>query len=147
MARDLGVVVVTARGPLDATSGAVLKDILFDLIEGQGNLRVIVDIHDMAVVDPSSLNVLVEAATLATGRGGRLTLAHPPKVPLVGEAIGRARAGGVAREGHLRSLPPLPPDPTGSDRRRMAMARHPSWTDDSPDHLRPSVAPRQEPNK
>ncbi len=42
--RALGTVVVTVRGELDAAAIARLERVLTDLIEGQGNLTVAVDL-------------------------------------------------------------------------------------------------------
>lgn len=81
--RSLGVVVVTAHGHLDASGAAVLSDILDDLIEGQGNLRVVVDVHDMAMVGPLGLGALVAAAASATRRGGELTVVGPSEAVVI----------------------------------------------------------------
>ncbi|HET7486550.1 MAG TPA: STAS domain-containing protein [Acidimicrobiales bacterium] len=107
--RDMGVVVVTAHGRLDATSGATLRAVLVDLIEGQGNLRVVVDLHAASVVDPSIVEVLVAASASATRRGGELTFTDPSDCLLATlEAIGLASAATVAAHRRLRSLPPPP---------------------------------------
>lgn len=106
--RTKGAVVVTACGRLDSAGGAVLDAVLVDLIEGQGNLRVIVDVHDMTVDDPLNLAVLVAAATSADRQGAALILADPGDSLFVQlEAIGLTRAVTVA--GHRRRCSSAPP--------------------------------------
>lgn len=108
--RVLGVVVVTVHGSLDASSCSALEAVLADLIEGQGNLRVVVDVGDMAVVDPSCLGVLVAAADSAAGRGGEVTFAHPTdSVARALEVAGLGGAISAARRPHLQVLPPASP--------------------------------------
>ena len=92
IARALGTVVVSARGPLDDRSSRTLRDVLTDLIENQGNMTVVVDLHDMTDVDPACLDIFVAAHGLATIRGGHLSLTGAR------DQVGRAlNASGVAR--------------------------------------------------
>lgn len=136
ISREMGVVVVRAQGCLDASSGAVLRAVLVDLIEGQGNLRVVVDVHDMAVADPSSLDVLVAAAASAARRGGQLSFAHPG--PALIAALDTAALAPPAPAGshRLASLAPPSPGPSKQWARRAAMAQHPAGTDTTPDQTR-----------
>lgn len=75
VSRALGTVVVTARGTLDAAGSPVLKAVLGDLIDNQGNLAVVVDLHDVTDVDPDCLDIFVTAHGWALMRGGHLSLA------------------------------------------------------------------------
>lgn len=93
VARKRGRVVVTVRGDLDLAGTARLGVILGDLIDGQGNLTVGVDLRSATVVDPAGLGVLTVADRLASGRGGDLRVngpagdRRPPHEPTV--ATGR----------------------------------------------------------
>ncbi len=74
IARELGAVVVTVRGYLDLARSIRLGVVLGDLIDGQGNLTVGVDLRDVASFDPAGLGVFAVAAKLAGHHGGELTL-------------------------------------------------------------------------
>lgn len=76
--RYLGTVVVTVHGDLDAPRAGHLGTILADLIDGQGNLSVTVDLHDATSTDPDALSVFTEAAERARRRGGTMTLSDAP---------------------------------------------------------------------
>ncbi len=75
ISRTSTTVVVTVAGCLDAASARVLDGLLRDLIVGQGNLSLTVDLRDASVVDPASLAVIRTAAQLAARRGGAVTVA------------------------------------------------------------------------
>ena len=83
--RRLGTVVVTVHGQLDMTRAGHLGNILADLIDGQGNLSVVVDLHDATTSEPDSLLVFTEAAERARRRGGTVLLNEPH--PTLGEAL------------------------------------------------------------
>lgn len=83
-----GTVVVTVHGELDLAGGAGLEHALVDLIDGQGNLSVIVDLRDATASDGEHVLVVADAAERADARGGAITLCAPPD--LVVEAL-RAR--------------------------------------------------------
>lgn len=68
--RALGTVVVTVDGVLNVDSSKFLARVLGDLIEGQGNLAVAVDLGK-AVVDPEAVTVFAEAAQRASRRGAK----------------------------------------------------------------------------
>jgi anti-anti-sigma factor len=74
VARSAGTVVVTVRGELDAEMSKHLGIILADLIDGQGNMSVVVDLHDASAADPDCLWMLTEAAERAHRRGGSMRL-------------------------------------------------------------------------
>ncbi|MGH9222428.1 MAG: hypothetical protein ACRD2W_01185 [Acidimicrobiales bacterium] len=71
--RALGTVVVTVAGKLDLESCHRLEGLLIDLIEGQGNLAVAVDLA-RATIEPEALPVFIDAAHRASVRSARLTL-------------------------------------------------------------------------
>ncbi len=76
--RYLGTVVVTVHGVLDLTRASHLGNILADLIDGQGNLSIVVDLQDATATDADSLSVFTEAAERARRRGGTMRLNEPP---------------------------------------------------------------------
>ena len=83
--RQLGTVVVTVHGELDMTRAGHLGNILADLIDGQGNLSVVVDLHDATTNEPDTLLVFTEAAERARRRGGTVLLNEPH--PTLGKAL------------------------------------------------------------
>lgn len=76
--RYRGTVVVTVRGDLDLARAAYLGPVLTDLIDGQGNLSLIVDLHDATATDAEHLLVFRDAAEQARRRGGAMTISEPP---------------------------------------------------------------------
>lgn len=76
--RVLGAVVVTLHGEVTAASCEVLGDVLADLIDGQGNLFVVVELGDVVIAEGERLEVLVAARNSLRQRGGRFVLAAPP---------------------------------------------------------------------
>ena len=76
--RYLGTVVVTVHGELDLTRAGHLGAILADLIDGQGNLSIVVDLQDATATDADSLWVFTEAAERARRRGAMMRLNEPP---------------------------------------------------------------------
>ena len=75
--RGLGTVVVTVDGELDLPGCELLRGVLSDLIEGQGNLAVAVDLR-RAVAEPNALNMFIEAALQARRQGTKFILKEPP---------------------------------------------------------------------
>lgn len=75
--RAVGTVVVTVEGALNLEGSALLARVLTDLIEGQGNLAVAVDLGT-AIVDPVAVTVFADAAKRASERGARFILEKPP---------------------------------------------------------------------
>lgn len=75
--RGLGTVVVTVEGEVTLASCQLLEGVLTDLIEGQGNLTVAVDLGK-AIVEPEALMVFIQAARQARRRGTRFILREPP---------------------------------------------------------------------
>jgi len=70
--RAAGTVVVTVRGVPAAEKSKHLGIILADLIDGQGNMSILVDLHDASATDPDCLWMLTEAAERAHRRGGTM---------------------------------------------------------------------------
>lgn len=79
IARMSGTVVVTAHGELDAAGCAQLRRILEDLIDGQGNLSIVVDLDDTWASGVDSLPVFEWALERSARRGGRLVFSRPPE--------------------------------------------------------------------
>ena len=71
--RASGTVVVTIHGELDEADGGVLRPILMDLVEGQGN-AVVVDIRDVKVVSPAASEVFRAVAARARQHNSRFEL-------------------------------------------------------------------------
>jgi len=72
--RYMGTVIVTLHGELHRRASVYLAGVLRDLIDGQGNLAVVVDLADVDGIDRSGLDVLASAAASTAGRGGVLRL-------------------------------------------------------------------------
>ncbi len=84
VSRESGAVLVTVEGNLDVPTSIRLGAALGDLIDGQGNLAVAVDLHRVDQVDQRALGVFAAAARLASVRGGSLTVTGmPPRSPHV----------------------------------------------------------------
>jgi anti-anti-sigma regulatory factor len=77
IARELGVVVVTVRGILDAADCVRLEGTLRDLIDNQGNLAVMVDLQELIGLAPRGLDVFRRAAAWAAVHGGELLVRGP----------------------------------------------------------------------
>jgi anti-sigma B factor antagonist len=85
-------VVVVVSGDLDAGTAALLRDRVRDVIEGQGNLSVILDVSDMTFIDSSGLSVLLEIHRWAHDRGGALVVHSPrPATARVFDIVGLNR--------------------------------------------------------
>jgi anti-anti-sigma factor len=127
--RAMGVVVVTAHGHLGAAESDVLQTVLVDLIEGQGNMKVVMDVRDVSGFSPSSLEVLVAATDAAAQLGGELTFSDPSDAGSRAlEAVGLGDAITLARKCGLRALAPPPRGEGDGAARRAAMAEHPAGT-------------------
>ena len=71
-------VVVTVHGELDHPRAAHLGHVLADLIDGQGNLSLLVDLHDATAADARQMSVFADADERARRHGGSITLSKPP---------------------------------------------------------------------
>lgn len=78
VSRYQGTVVVTIHGDLDGRRSGDLAYMLADLIDGQGNRSIIVDLRDATATDPQWLSVFTDAAARACQRGTVLTLDGAP---------------------------------------------------------------------
>ena len=76
--RALGTVVVTLRGSLERDDAETLRAVLKDLIEHQGNLKVVVDLHRLRCLDITGVRVLRVAAGWARSHDASFRLANPP---------------------------------------------------------------------
>ena len=77
ISRALGRVVVTVHGAVATSDALLVRQVLNDLIDGQGNLDVVVDCRFMTAIDRLGVVVLVEAAQTAAARRGRFALSRP----------------------------------------------------------------------
>ncbi|MCA1707505.1 MAG: STAS domain-containing protein [Actinobacteria bacterium] len=72
--RAFGKVIVHIHGRLDADTAQELKDRLVDVIDGQGNRQLVVDLRGMTLIDTAGLSVLVDASERLQTKGGELVL-------------------------------------------------------------------------
>jgi anti-anti-sigma factor len=100
--RYRGTVVVTVHGELDLQRAEHLDHVLADLIDGQGNLSIIVDLCDVTAMetDAERVEVFEDAAGRARRHHGMVTLSQPPA--LLREAL---RRRGIE---HLVVIPDTP---------------------------------------
>ncbi len=75
--RALGKVVVSIHGPVDARTAPELRHRLRDLIDGQGNRHVVLDLRGTTLVDPAGLTVFVNAHKRMQRIAGELVLSGP----------------------------------------------------------------------
>jgi len=123
----MGTVVVTAHGRLDAATASRLDDTLSDLIDGQGNLTLDLDLYDADAVEFASLVVLVAWNAAVAGRGGVLSFADPNRSVIDAlEDAGLGAAIILTRSRTLRSVPAAGRDRDPDERRRTSMADHPA---------------------
>ena len=78
VSRNRGTVVVTVHGELDLSRAGDLGTTLADLIDGQGNLSVVVDLHNATASDADCLWVFTDAAERARRHGGMIKVSEPP---------------------------------------------------------------------
>lgn len=71
-------VVVTIEGLVDGRGAEWLDAILRDLVEGQGNRSVTVDLAEAHVGDPAVVAVLAGFLARADGQARRFVVHHPP---------------------------------------------------------------------
>jgi anti-anti-sigma factor len=72
--RQQGTVEVIVSGDLDALGSELLAGALRDLVAGQGNLDVIVDVTGLHRIDRPALEAIAATAETSAQRGGRLRL-------------------------------------------------------------------------
>ena len=74
-----GTVVVDVAGEVDLHTAPVLRDRLLDVIAGQGNRFVAIDLGAVGFMDSTGIQVLVQALRRVRERGGDLQLARVPR--------------------------------------------------------------------
>lgn len=72
-----GTVTVTLHGDLEQAASEGLSGVLGDLIDGQGNLAVAVDLRDVGRIDGAGIAALASAGEKIAARGGELRLGGP----------------------------------------------------------------------
>lgn len=75
--RALGTVVVTVHGHVDVAGSEALERVIDDLVEGQGNRAVAVDLRKATLVSPDVLDVFYAVAHRARRRGTSFTVTAP----------------------------------------------------------------------
>ncbi|HVT77274.1 MAG TPA: STAS domain-containing protein [Acidimicrobiales bacterium] len=74
ISRALGRVVVTVHGSIEAEEASFLRQVLNDLIDGQGNLDIVVDCRHLTAIGHLGVAVLAEAGRRTAARRGRFAL-------------------------------------------------------------------------
>ncbi len=64
-------------GELDGLTAPELHRLLMDVIDGQGNLSVVIDFSRVSFIDSAGLSVLIEASKLVEEKGGTLMVTRP----------------------------------------------------------------------
>lgn len=77
VSRTLGTVVLALHGEIDGSGTPHLAAVLRDLIDGQGNLALVVDLGGVRGFDQAVAELLRTAARSLNRRGGCLALARP----------------------------------------------------------------------
>ena len=97
--RSLGKVVVHVQGSLDANTAPALKARLADIIVGQGNRQVVLDLRRMTGVDVTGLMVLADALKRMEDCAGELILSGPTaSVEEQLRAVGLEKTFGITPE-------------------------------------------------
>ncbi len=115
--RFRGTVIVTMHGDLDLSASRHLDDILHDLIDGQGNLDLVVDLLDVGQIGDTGVDVLAAAADRLAVRGGELRLGGPTRA--VFDSLAPTGLAGLVQ---LVGVPTGPARVAGSPGRRSASA-------------------------
>ena len=103
-----GTVTVEVQGEVDGATADYLRTVLSDLIRDQGNLKLTLDLAEMAFIDSTGMSVLVDALGWSREVGSTITLARPrPSAARLFELVGLDKvltitsAGGVDAPGSL----------------------------------------------
>jgi len=75
--RALGKVIAHVHGTLDAGSAQELQNRLIDVIDGQGNRSLIIDLASTTFIDSAGFSVLFDAWRRMHDRGGEFVLSSP----------------------------------------------------------------------
>ncbi len=70
-------VVVRIVGEVDVAASPMLREALVELIDGQGNLSIKLDLEHMTFIDSTGIGVLIGALRTLRRKGGTLTLTNP----------------------------------------------------------------------
>ena len=73
--RTGGTVVVTIHGEIGLDDWAGIDAVLWDLIDAQGNLDVVLDLSEVGFLERDAVPLIVDAARQAHSHGGHLRLA------------------------------------------------------------------------
>ncbi|HET7721380.1 MAG TPA: STAS domain-containing protein [Acidimicrobiales bacterium] len=84
--RALGTVVVTVRGALEDCAAEPLRRVLGDLVDDQGNRRVVVDLRAASPISAAVREVFAAVDASARRRGSSLCLHGPDDEPAVPNA-------------------------------------------------------------
>ncbi|MGQ0618083.1 MAG: STAS domain-containing protein [Acidimicrobiia bacterium] len=106
-----GAVVVAVRGELDIEAAPALRRGFADLIDGQGNSSLVVDLGGVQVIGSTGVSVLVEAHGRSQRLGGTITLVNAP--PAAWAALLSAGLLDLFDFGHQGSDQPAPRAATG----------------------------------
>lgn len=74
-----GRVLVEVGGELDVYSSPHLRSTLLDLIDGQGNMALVIDLAELEFIDSTGLGVLITAMRHSQAHGGEIVLRHPTR--------------------------------------------------------------------
>lgn len=77
ISRGFGKVVLFVHGPLADRTAALFRQLLLDVVDGQGNMDVVVALDDVDSIDDPSVEVLSHVAVRLRDRGGAFTLSGP----------------------------------------------------------------------
>ena len=112
-----GTVSVTVHGPFETDRTPLFRQLLIDLVEGETNLDVSIDVSGVSVVDADTVSALVEIAAHVEARGGRLFICNAADD--IADQLSPSSIEVVRCEpGQACTLPP-----PGSRRRRSARRR------------------------
>jgi len=111
IARTKGGVIVTMHGDLEADRTPLLGRFLSDLIDGQGNLDIVIDLRDVATIDGKSIDLLAAASQHTRARGGRLVLSTP--FPEIRDDLRHAGLRIIHQAGSRRPSDVRPPPAVG----------------------------------
>ena len=97
--RQEGTIVVRIVGEVDLASAPDLREALIELIDGQGNLFVQLDLEHLSFIDSTGIGVLVRALRSVRQKGGDLTLINcRPSTLRILEIAGLTGIFGVAAD-------------------------------------------------
>lgn len=125
--RFLSTVIVTFHGRIDLINAVALADVLDDLIDGQGNLAMVVDLRDVHWIDGAGVRVLASAAARIESRGGELRLGGPTGA--MAQALSLAGLGRLVSIPYERAHRPWPRARSDAEAsRRLGIDAHPAGT-------------------